>query len=115
FDDRLESIFRLVDVDTADLLDGLLYGRHSSLRCGFKDRGLDQSVMVVVSGLPSPSLVLQAAMLRDSLSNTAETLIQARIKRSISDSVVVGPRLIRSAPRASGGGTPMAASTCEGW
>jgi hypothetical protein len=31
----------LVDVDTADLVHRLLYGRHSSLRCGFKDRGLD--------------------------------------------------------------------------
>ena len=49
FDVRHEPVFILVDVDAADLLDGLLYGRHSSLRCGFKDRGLDQSVMVVVA------------------------------------------------------------------
>ena len=33
----------------------------------------------------------------------------------MSDSVVVGPRLTRTAPRASAGATPMAASTCEGW
>jgi len=49
FDVRDESVFILVDVDTADLIDGLWYGRHSSLRCGFKDRGLDRSVMVVLS------------------------------------------------------------------
>ena len=35
-------------------------------------------------------------------------------KQSTSDSVVVGPRLTRIAPRASAGATPMAASTCEG-
>ena len=28
---------------------------------------------------------------------------------------MVGPRLTRTAPRASSGGTPMAASTWEGW
>ncbi len=33
----------------------------------------------------------------------------------MSDSVVVGPRLTRSPPRASSGTTPMAARTCEGW
>ena len=49
FDVRYEPVFILVDVEAADPLDGLLYGRHSSLRCGFKDRGLDQSVMVVVA------------------------------------------------------------------
>src|SRR5262249_58570538 len=51
----------------------------------------------------------------DLLINDPETLIQASIKRSISDSVVLGPRLTRTAARASGGGTPMAESTCEGW
>src|SRR5260370_21826544 len=51
----------------------------------------------------------------DSLSNDPDTLIQASIKRSISDSVVLGPRLTRTAAPASCGGTPMAASTCEDW
>src|SRR5258708_40370312 len=51
----------------------------------------------------------------DPLTNDPETLIQASIKRSISDSVVLGPRLTRTAARASGAGTPMAESTCEGW
>ena len=46
FDLGLESILVLIHVDAANLIDGFLYGRHSSLRCGFKDRGLDQSVMV---------------------------------------------------------------------
>src|SRR5262249_19585719 len=52
FDMGDESIRVLIDVDAADLLDGLLYGRHSSLRCGFKDRGLDRSVMVVAGAKP---------------------------------------------------------------
>src|SRR2546430_16070461 len=51
----------------------------------------------------------------DCVSNDPDTLIQASIKRSISDSVVLGPRLTRTAALASCGGTPMAASTCEGW
>ncbi len=102
FDVRLEPILVLIDVDTANLIDGLLYGRHSSLRCGFKDRGLDQSVMVGVSGLPSPSLLrFRRRCPVTSLSNAPDTLIQALMKRSISDSVVVGPRLTRTAPRAS--------------
>src|SRR4029079_19708662 len=66
-------------------------------------------------GVPLPLLVLQAAMPRVSLSNAEEILIQAWIVRSMSDWLVVGPRLRRTAPRASSGGTPMAASTCEGW
>src|SRR5436190_23190579 len=49
------------------------------------------------------------------LSNDPDTLIQASIKRSISDSVVLGPRLTRTPARARCGGTPMAASTCDGW
>src|SRR5262249_34996570 len=40
-----EPVLVLVDVDAADLLDGLLPGRHFSLHCGFKDRGLDRSVL----------------------------------------------------------------------
>src|ERR1700693_5349566 len=44
FDQRLESIFVLVDIDQADPIDRLLDGRHSSLRCGFKVRGLDLGV-----------------------------------------------------------------------
>ena len=57
--------------------------------------------MVDVSGLPSPSLVrFRRRCLVDSLSNAPDTLIQASMKRSISDSVVVGPRLTRIAPRA---------------
>src|SRR5258707_15264825 len=51
----------------------------------------------------------------DPLTNDPETLIQASIKRSISDSVVLGPRLTRTAACASCAGTPMAESTCEGW
>ena len=49
------------------------------------------------------------------LSNAPDTLIQAVIKRSMSDSVVVGPRLTRTAPRASSCETPIAARTCDGW
>src|SRR5262249_60254888 len=50
----------------------------------------------------------------DPLTNDPDTLIQASMKRSISDSVVLGPRLTRTAARASCGGTPMAESTWEG-
>src|SRR6266481_4417473 len=50
----------------------------------------------------------------DPLTNDPDTLIQASIKPSISDSVVLGPRLTRTAARASCGGTPMAESTWEG-
>ena len=41
------------------------------------------------------------------------SLLQAFRNRSMSLSVVVGPRLTRIAPAASAGATPMAASTCE--
>src|SRR5260370_37437395 len=51
----------------------------------------------------------------DPLTTDPETLIEASIKRSISDSVVLGPRLTRTAGCASCAGTPMAESTCEGW
>ena len=36
FDQRLKSILILIDVDTADLIDGLLHCRHSSLRSRFQ-------------------------------------------------------------------------------
>ena len=36
FDQRLEPILVLIDVDAPDLIDGLLYGRHSSLRSRFQ-------------------------------------------------------------------------------
>src|SRR4029077_13704315 len=36
FNQRLESILILIDVDTADLIDGLLHCRHSSLRSRFQ-------------------------------------------------------------------------------
>ena len=36
FDQRLEPILVLVNVDTTDLIDGLLHGRHSSLRSRFQ-------------------------------------------------------------------------------
>src|SRR5437762_302629 len=54
----------------------------------------------------------QAAMPCVPLSNAPDTLIQASRKRSISNSVVLQPRLRRMAPRASAGATPIAASTC---
>src|SRR4029077_10575955 len=36
FDQRLKAIFVLIDVDAPDLIDGLLYCRHSSLRSRFQ-------------------------------------------------------------------------------
>src|SRR5262249_15013980 len=53
-DQRLESVLVLIAVDTADLVSRLLDCRHSSLRCGFKDRGLDRSVLWFVSGAGHP-------------------------------------------------------------
>src|SRR5207237_10543485 len=92
---------------------------HSSLRCGFKDRGLDFWSVYggtdVVCGLSPFAMPPQAAMLCFPLSNAPDTLIQASIKRSTSDSVVLQPRLRRMAPRASAGATPIVASTCDGW
>ena len=41
FDIGDESVLVLINVDAADLLDGLLNGRHFPLHCGFKDRGSD--------------------------------------------------------------------------
>src|SRR5262249_38618177 len=113
FDQRLESILVLIDVDTADLFHRLLHLRHSSLRCGFKDRGLDRSVYGRFC-CGSPSRCAQAAMPLALLSSAADTLIQASRNRSTSLSVVVGPRLTRTAPCPSSAGTPMAARTCEG-
>src|SRR5262247_2450493 len=48
------------------------------------------------------------------LVNAPATLIQAARNLSTSDSVVLRPRLTRTAPRANSGATPMAASTCDG-
>ena len=47
FDDGLEPIFVLVNVDTSDLIDGLLYGRHLSLFAVSRTAGWMKSVMVV--------------------------------------------------------------------
>src|SRR5215468_12128278 len=70
---------------------------------------------MVVPGADHPLCVgAQAAIPRDFSSNAPETVIQAVRNRSISSCVVVGPRLTRTAARASGGDTPMALSTCEG-
>src|SRR5690242_19415756 len=47
------------------------------------------------------------------LSNDGTSLFQAMRRLSTAASVVVGPKLMRMAPRASAGSTAMAASTCE--
>src|SRR5262245_56850093 len=114
FDQRLEPVLVLIDVDTADLFHRVLYCRHSSLRCGFKDRGLDRSVYGGFwCGSPC-AFAAHAAMPFALLSSAPDTLIQAVRNFSIADSVVVGPRLSRTAPCTSGAETPMAASTWEG-
>src|SRR5262245_40068569 len=70
---------------------------------------------MVVPGADHPLRVAaQAAIPRDLSSNAPETVIQAVRNRSISSSVVVGPRLTRTAARAKAGATPIALSTCEG-
>ncbi len=60
FDQRLEAILVLVDVDAPDLIDGLLYCRHSSLRSRFQ--GPRVGLSRLWSGVPasrSPYLWLQ--------------------------------------------------------
>src|SRR6476646_1716034 len=81
---------------------------------GCKDRGLDLSVMVgslfaLRSFLVAPPQAAFACL----LSNDETTLFQAVNSASRSASVVVQPRLTRTAPRESEGSTPIAASTCD--
>ncbi len=58
-------------------------------------------------------LALPQAALACFLSSDEVTVIQAFIRLSTCCSVVLQPRLMRTAPRASAGATPIAASTCE--
>ena len=66
-----EAIFVLINVEASDALDGLLYGRHSFLHYGFKDRGLDLSVMVGSRFALRSSLLL--ALRRLALSSTVNS------------------------------------------
>src|SRR5262249_1251855 len=116
FDQRLESVFVLVDIDQADPIDRLLHGRHSSLRCGFKARGLDGARygLVRVSNLTFASNPVQAARPPLPPLNKRETsFLQAIRTVSISVSVVFRPMLNRTATAASAGAIPMALSTWE--
>ena len=61
FDQRLKAILVLVDVDTADLIDGLLYCRHSSLRSRFQGPRVGLSRLWSVSCFGSPLPRLSAA------------------------------------------------------
>src|SRR6476659_10036658 len=81
---------------------------------GCKDRGLDLSVMVgsliaLRSFLVAPPQAAFACL----LSSDETTLFQAVNSALRSASVVVQPRLMRTAPRKSEGSTPIAASTCD--
>src|SRR5262249_43760951 len=118
FDQRLEPVLVLVNIDPADLVHRLLHCRHSSLRCGFKDRGLDRSVYGGFWFLSPFARPPYAAMPRDVslgfLSSAPHRPIQAFWNRSTCSWVVSGPRLTRTAPWARAASTPMAASTCEG-
>src|SRR5450830_63182 len=93
---------------------------------GFKDRGLDLSVMVGSLIALRSSLVVVAPQAAKPelkpgfkpgficfLSKDETTLVKALSRFSISPSLVLQPRLTRTAPRASAGSTPIAASTCE--
>src|SRR3984893_7490268 len=62
-----------------------------------------------------PHQAASAALYRLSLSNDWDSRFQAVKKRSTSDSVVVQPKLTRTAARAKGAATPIAASTWEVW
>src|SRR5262249_61958118 len=58
------------------------------------------------------SVGAQAAIPRDFSSNGPETVIQAVRNRSISSSVVVGPRLTRTAERATARAAPLPLCNC---
>src|SRR5665213_1695144 len=81
---------------------------------GCKDRGLDLSVMVVsLSALRSFLVKPRHAALACLLGSDEIIVFQAFSSRSTSASLVLQPRLMRTAPRESAGSTPIAASTCE--
>src|SRR5664279_3500131 len=88
---------------------------------GFKDRGLDLSVMVgsLIALRSFLVVAFQAAKpdFRDEfscfLSNDELTLVKALSRLLISLSLVDQPKLTRTAPCAREGSTPMAARTCE--
>src|SRR5215510_5781179 len=83
---------------------------------GFKDRGLDWSVMVPIKfwlGSPLSFGRRQAALPCVLLGNVRTSFFQASRKQSTSSAAVENPRLTRIAPRARAGSTPMAASTGE--
>src|SRR5207244_12030969 len=99
--------------------DGLLYGRHVTPPLRFQGpRGLYCRLWCH----PGSEITLwfQAANLEESwprfspIDRDCASFCQTCSKRSISVSVVVAPRLIRIAPRASSDPIPMAARTCEG-
>src|SRR6266702_1038487 len=92
---------------------------------GFKDRGLDLVGMVrwalgfgsppwAVCNAISVPAVFQAAMPRCPLDNALASFVQALRNFSTSASVVLQPRLTRTAPRSSGAETPIAARTWDG-
>src|SRR5215211_1948904 len=115
FDQRLEPVLVLIDIDAADLVHRLLHGRHISLRSRFQGPrvglvGYDfvSAARVVLSpGRP------HAAMPCVLLGNARTSLFQASRKQSTSSSLVENPRLTRIAPAPRRGPTPMAVSTCE--
>src|ERR1039458_5946277 len=84
---------------------------------GFKDRGLDLSVMVGSLIALRSFLVVAPQAAKPAficpLRKDETTLVKALSKFSISRSLVDQPRLTRTAPCASEDFTPMAASTCE--
>src|SRR5581483_11511922 len=108
-----EPVFILIDVDAADLLDGLLHGRHCSLHCGFKGRGSD-CPGYGRSSCASNLAAAQAATPCDPLCRVSYTFFHASRPRSTSVSVVAYPILTRIAAFASSGPYPIAASTWDG-
>ncbi len=127
-DNRLESVFVLIDVDLADPVDRFLHSRHRVLHpCRgqgptvFKPMAPPErrSLYIVRSGAvftgpepprrypEAPSLLFHAA--RDSPVRRAATLVSAAPKRSISAVLVASPIETRNPPSARE--TPIAFST----
>src|SRR5512139_931871 len=125
FDIGDESVFILVNVDLSDLIDGLLYGRHSSLRSRFQGPrvgfvGYGRFAIALRSSLWWRGQAAKSEFKRALepefscvLSNDELTFIKASSRFSTSWSEVAQPRLMRSEPRASSGSTPIAASTVD--
>src|SRR5262249_41027558 len=90
FDIGDEAVLILINVDAADLLDGLLNGRHFPSTAGSRPAGrlVGYGLSLDPQVLP-PAAPPQAAMPRCSLNKVSASVLQAARNRSISASCVI--------------------------